>query len=801
MTNHDPKPPAIGSLMGRVAAAIASRGLPVGVAAKIIGVGLQTLQNHLAGEHVRSDSAQKYENWLTGRTRSRNIFVVSKSRPDEDVYQEDEPFAPLTPPANPWLVVDIFSGCGGLSLGFDLQGGRRQFRTILAIDNQAAPIEVLNRNAQLMGAGDHPIGRQVDLTEFMNEAEFLAFFIQHTAVVTDDKSLLTSLTSLNNRALPTFFAAVAAVDHSLIKELDEIRDGLAWRNAYEHLDRQSLNQTSVASFHDKLRLPRPSLRTAVLPRLLWEQNSDIAPAHSPIKPDPLFVAHAKREWDQEVANLSAKRQASGRGQLSASARRVGAFVAFLASKGMVPVRDAWIRWRARRLTVRTKLFSDERFAMSLRRLYATHCQVTVLVGGPPCQGFSRIGRGKIRSLRDARVQVHGDAEAGDARNLLFLQYVMVLGALRPSVFLFENVQHFQSTVKADGVEFQATEVLAEAIANMSNGEVTYEVSSKVLDASRHGIPQTRQRYFMAGVIQTEGVDAAARYAESCLSLRRLPEATLALALAGLPEPEMVGGVMTGGEAMNTSAPVTGPSSDVHPYTGWIRQSIPTTSMAPDCVDGHAARSARTDDATFFSLMGPGKRWMDYRADEAQTIDELGAVLDGFLALPAAALNAAARAARKVGQKIPERDAIAELRGRLNGSLPLRLLLEQASSKLGAPHHLLTEGYLAKKDGHHGDWVARMDASRPSKTIVSHMGKDTYAYIHPAAPRTISVREAARIQSFPDWFTLQETALTDGFKMIGNAVPPMLSYGIANRVARVLSAIELGRRQPAAVRRG
>jgi site-specific DNA-cytosine methylase len=66
-----------------------------------------------------------------------------------------------------------------------------------------------------------------------------------------------------------------------------------------------------------------------------------------------------------------------------------------------------------------------------------------------------------------------------------------------------------------------------------------------------------------------------------------------------------------------------------------------------------------------------------------------------------------------------------------------------------------------------------------------MGKDTYAYIHPTEPRTISLREAARIQTFPDWFSFAGVALTDGFKMVGNAVPPLLSNALAARIARVL----------------
>jgi site-specific DNA-cytosine methylase len=115
------------------------------------------------------------------------------------------------------------------------------------------------------------------------------------------------------------------------------------------------------------------------------------------------------------------------------------------------------------------------------------------------------------------------------------------------------------------------------------------------------------------------------------------------------------------------------------------------------------------------------------------------------------------------------------------------MLEQIGERIGAPHHLLAGAYLEKRDGHHGDWVARMEGSRPAKTMVSHMGKDTYGYVHPWEPRTISVREAARVQTFPDWFVFGGVALTDAFRMIGNAVPPLLSHEIARNVAMVLAA--------------
>lgn len=73
--------------------------------------------------------------------------------------------------------------------------------------------------------------------------------------------------------------------------------------------------------------------------------------------------------------------------------------------------------------------------------------------------------------------------------------------------------------------------------------------------------------------------------------------------------------------------------------------------------------------------------------------------------------------------------------------------------------------------------------RPSRTLTAHLGKDSYSHIHYDSDqaRTISVREAARLQSFPDGFVFTG-GIGDAFKQIGNAVPPLLSRALATRVA-------------------
>ena len=770
-------------LMARVSDRMRSLGLSVKSAGALIGIGVSTLQDHLKGEHVRSDSARKYKDWLAGRSNTANVFALPTAEQQAEREFERDTVPPA--PDEPRLVVDIFSGCGGLSLGFDLLDGGRLFRTILALDNQAAPIAALNRNAAALGRGDHPVGRVADLTEFLNGTEFLAFYMDHAADALGDTDLRGDLDGLVGRALPLFLDAVGAIARAFVGALNAIRSSRDWRTACDGLDRRAMNQTSVIHFHDRLRLPRPSSKVASLPPLLWSSSTveRAAARRRRVAADPAWLTEAQIEWDEQAATFTERESAPARGQLSSSSRRLDSFAGFLGHPAMAAVRDAWIDWRARRLEARDTLFCDAAFAAALQALYEQRAPVSVLVGGPPCQGFSRIGRGKIRSLREARIHAQPDAEAGDARNRLFEQYVTVLGALRPQVFLFENVAHFKSVVKVGEQAFLATDLLAEAVERMSDGEVRYAVATETIDASKHGVPQARQRWFMAGTREA-GDPAPGKLAATCLKLRRSPEAPLSLALAGLPAPTVVGGDMRADTAMGVQHPLAVAPAAGHPFTDWVRQPHPGATQNPATVDGHACRAPRSDDAAFFGLMGPGRRWMDYRSDLSPTLNALSDTLDAVLALPDALLDQP-RDGSADKPYMPSRAVLAALRERLDGSLPLRLLLEQIGERLGSPHHLLGPNYMAKRDGNHGDWVARMDPSRPAKTMVSHMGKDTYAYVHPLAPRTISVREAARIQSFPDWFAFSGTALTEAYRMIGNAVPPMISHLIAGRVAHAL----------------
>jgi DNA (cytosine-5)-methyltransferase 1 len=85
---------------------------------------------------------------------------------------------------------------------------------------------------------------------------------------------------------------------------------------------------------------------------------------------------------------------------------------------------------------------------------------------------------------------------------------------------------------------------------------------------------------------------------------------------------------------------------------------------------------------------------------------------------------------------------------------------------------------------------KMEADAPARTLMAHLGKDGYSHIHydSAQARTISVREAARLQSFPDGFAFEGT-MNPAFRQIGNAVPPLMALALAKEIRRGLKEVK------------
>ena len=84
-----------------------------------------------------------------------------------------------------------------------------------------------------------------------------------------------------------------------------------------------------------------------------------------------------------------------------------------------------------------------------------------------------------------------------------------------------------------------------------------------------------------------------------------------------------------------------------------------------------------------------------------------------------------------------------------------------------------------------DKYKRLAWEELSRTITAHIAKDGYWYIHPEQHRTLSIREAARLQTFPDWFRFAGQP-SHRYSQIGNAVPPLLAEAVGRALVRSLS---------------
>lgn len=109
------------------------------------------------------------------------------------------------------------------------------------------------------------------------------------------------------------------------------------------------------------------------------------------------------------------------------------------------------------------------------------------------------------------------------------------------------------------------------------------------------------------------------------------------------------------------------------------------------------------------------------------------------------------------------------------------LLDSESRYSDLPEHL--KRY---RDDIFDDKYKRLSGEDVSRTITAHIAKDGYWYIHPEQNRTLTVREAARLQTFPDWFRFAGPP-SAAFKQIGNAVPPRLGKAVGSSLRDALAS--------------
>jgi DNA (cytosine-5)-methyltransferase 1 len=316
----------------------------------------------------------------------------------------------------------------------------------------------------------------------------------------------------------------------------------------------------------------------------------------------------------------------------------------------------------------------KRLQADLEQLNLAH-DFDVVIGGPPCQGWSRVGRGKLRSLK-------GDGEAGadfDPRNHLYENFLKTIDHFQPKVSVMENVP---------GMLSHNGRNVAEHVAK-SMEDLGFVTTWALIDAVDFGVPQSRKRLFFVGVRKDLGIRFVFPESANDKGKRLYPAVTVRDAIGDLP-------IIRNGSR-----------EWIRPYTTKRGKSAFAQRMRSGAdsktVFDHVCRTHNDDDLEAFRLMKEGGLYRD---------------------------------------------------------LPQRL-----------------KRY---REDIFDDKYKKLYWDRPSWCVTAHLGKDCYTHIHPSQARTISVREAARLQSFPDNFYFGGS-MGNKFQMIGNAVAPLVGEVIGKAV--------------------
>lgn len=310
--------------------------------------------------------------------------------------------------------------------------------------------------------------------------------------------------------------------------------------------------------------------------------------------------------------------------------------------------------------------------------------IDLIVGGPPCQAYSLVGRAKDKN-----------GMQGDDRNYLFVQYGEFIKKYQPKYFVFENVMGLLSAKPTEGEKY------LDKLIKLYH-EIGYETEYKVLHASDYGVLQKRKRVILIGK----------RGKETGFYPEFIPHKSNAIVeeiFNGLPK-------LLAGEGNLLSTDYTNTIKTGYLFDKKIRNGFDFTTL-------HIARPHNEQDKEIYRI-----------------------------------------AVSKWNSKNERLDY---------NDLPDRL-------KTHKNRHSFIDRF-------------KVVASNLSTTytVVAHIAKDGHYYIHPDINqnRSITPREAARLQSFPDDFYFEgqteKPSRTSAFKQIGNAVPVLLAEEIAIKIKELL----------------
>lgn len=388
-----------------------------------------------------------------------------------------------------------------------------------------------------------------------------------------------------------------------------------------------------------------------------------------------------------------------------------------------------------------------------------------LIGGPPCQAYSLIGRSRNRGKPDY-------VPEEDKRHYLYQEYIRILTRLEPAFFVMENVKGILSSRVDGGSVFER--ILEDLRSVRTSGNETYTLipiaepdggraytwprpRDFIVRAEQFGIPQARHRVIVVGI-------------RSDIVLSDMAVS------AGLIPPS---------SSQTSVRTVLGSMPALQSVIS--RRTASGIEHQAEILDSIAAVRAAT--------LVLGDREI---TDELELVE---ARMRGTHA-PETSTSAPDRASRSVLQWI-ENDRLDVYPNHVARShMPQDLerylfaAVFAAAKKRSPKAHEFPPALVPNHaNWHSGKFSDRFRVQvwdRPSTTITSHMAKDGHYYIHPdpVQCRSLSVREAARLQTFPDDYLFTGNR-TQQYVQVGNAVPPYLAKQIGDAILRLLD----GNRQP------
>jgi DNA (cytosine-5)-methyltransferase 1 len=404
----------------------------------------------------------------------------------------------------------------------------------------------------------------------------------------------------------------------------------------------------------------------------------------------------------------------------------------------------------------------------------------VLIGGPPCQAYSLVGRARNRGKVEYRAE-------DDHRHFLYKEYLRIIQKYRPAVFVMENVKGiltatvggkkiFETILQdlsdpdkamgmpASGSGYRIHSLTCATSFSTKDSPRKIDVHDFVIKAEQHGIPQARHRVILIGIRDDIGLGTPGQ-------IERTGEVTVEQVIGALPR--VRSRLSKEPDSSEVWADVVSNHFGEMAREVGAKQSPAELREALEEASGAIARGLGTGSNQL--------RKLDSNQDDA-------ALLDGWYHDPRL-------------QVWLNHDA----RGHMRTDLRRYAYAAAFASAFGWSPKGHGEFSLQGLRPNHDNWETGKFSDRfrvqlrkrPATTVTSHISKDGHYFIHydPRQCRSLTVREAARLQTFPDNYFFQGNR-TEQFHQVGNAVPPLLAKKIGDIVFALLRGGDAGTSAPA-----